>query len=73
MQEELDDVLQIRYKQEELLRQKDRELTALKGALKDEVANHDKEMDQTRQQYQKDLQQLRKNMDNVSQVSEDAR
>lgn len=73
MQDELDDVLQIRYKQDELLRQKDRELTALKGALKDEVANHDKEMDQTRQQYQKDLQQLRKNMENVSQVSEDAR
>lgn len=71
MQEELDDVLQIRYKQDELLRQKDRELTALKGALKDEVANHDKEVDQIRQQYQKDLQQLRKNMDNVSQVPED--
>lgn len=67
MQEELDAVLQIRYKQDELLRQKERELTALKGALKEEVANHDQEMERVRQQYQNDVQQLRKNMDNVSQ------
>ncbi|NP_001081970.1 cingulin [Xenopus laevis] len=67
VQDELDEVLQIRQKQEELLRQKDRELTALKGALKDEVANHDKDLDRVREQYQNDMQQLRKNMDNVSQ------
>ncbi|XP_053330745.1 cingulin isoform X2 [Spea bombifrons] len=66
-QEELDEVLQIKQKQEELLRQRERELTALKGALKEEVANHDVEMDRLRQQYQNDVQQLRKNMDNVSQ------
>uniref|UniRef100_A0A8C5R2Z2 Cingulin n=1 Tax=Leptobrachium leishanense TaxID=445787 RepID=A0A8C5R2Z2_9ANUR len=66
-QDELDQVLQIRQKQEELLRQRERELTALKGALKDEVANHDRELDRVRQQYQTDVQQLRKNMDNVSQ------
>ncbi|KAM3917905.1 cingulin isoform 1-T1 [Leptodactylus fuscus] len=67
IQEELDTVLQIRYKQDDLLRQKERELTALKGALKEEVANHDQEMERVRQQYQNDMQQLRKNMDNVSQ------
>ncbi|XP_056401977.1 cingulin isoform X1 [Hyla sarda] len=67
MQEELDTVLQIRNRQDDLLRQKERELTALKGALKDEVANHDQEMERVRQQYQNDMQQLRKNMDNVSQ------
>ncbi|KAM4691039.1 cingulin isoform 3-T3 [Rhinophrynus dorsalis] len=66
-QDEIDEVLLIRQKQEELLRQRERELTALKGALKEEVANHDKEMDRLRQQYQNDIQQLRKNMDNVSQ------
>ncbi|XP_044138828.1 cingulin [Bufo gargarizans] len=67
MQEELDAVLQTRWKQDELLRQKERELTALKGALKEEVASHDQEMERVRQQYQNDMQQLRKNMDSVSQ------
>ncbi|XP_073493444.1 cingulin isoform X1 [Phyllobates terribilis] len=67
MQEELDAVLQIRYKQDDLLRQKDRELTALKGALKEEVASHDQELERVRQQYQSDVQKLRKNMENVSQ------
>ncbi|CAJ0941910.1 unnamed protein product [Ranitomeya imitator] len=67
MQEELDAVLQIRYKQDDLLRQKERELTALKGALKEEVASHDQELERVRAQYQSDVQQLRKNMDNVSQ------
>ncbi|KAJ1080772.1 hypothetical protein NDU88_000963 [Pleurodeles waltl] len=65
--EELEEVLLLRQKQDELLRQRERELTALKGALKEEVANHDKEMDRVRQQYQKDMDQLRKNMDGVSQ------
>ncbi|XP_078527132.1 cingulin [Lissotriton helveticus] len=65
--EELEEVLLLRQKQDELLRQRERELTALKGALKEEVANHDKEMDRVRQQYQKDMDQLRKNMEGVSQ------
>ncbi|XP_066464968.1 cingulin isoform X3 [Eleutherodactylus coqui] len=67
MQEELDAVLQLRYKQDDLLRQKERELTALKGALKDEVSSHDQEMERVRQQYQNDMQQIRKNMEDVSQ------
>ncbi|XP_069506585.1 cingulin isoform X2 [Ambystoma mexicanum] len=64
--EELEEVLLLRQKQDELVRQRERELTALKGALKEEVANHDKEMDRVRQQYQKDMEQLRKNMEDVS-------
>ncbi|XP_073420727.1 cingulin isoform X1 [Dendrobates tinctorius] len=67
MQEELDAVLQIRHRQDDLLRQKERELTALKGVLKEEVANHDQELERVREQYQNDVKQLRKNMDNVSQ------
>lgn len=65
--DELEEVLLLRQKQDELLRQRERELTALKGALKEEVANHDQEMDRVRQQYQKDMDQLRKNMEGVSQ------
>ncbi|XP_030042957.1 cingulin isoform X2 [Microcaecilia unicolor] len=69
-QEELEEALSQKRKQEELLRQRERELTALKGALKEEVANHDKELDRVRQHYQKDMEQLQKSLDNVSQDQE---
>ncbi|XP_072840271.2 cingulin isoform X2 [Pogona vitticeps] len=65
--EELEEILRAKQKQEEQLRQRERELTALKGALKEEVANHDKELDRVRQEYQQDMEQLRRNMENVSQ------
>ncbi|XP_061462628.1 cingulin [Rhineura floridana] len=65
--EELEEVLRAKQKQEDHLRQRERELTALKGALKEEVANHDKELDRVRQQYQQDMEQVRRNMEDVSQ------
>ncbi|KAL8184749.1 UNVERIFIED_CONTAM: hypothetical protein K2H54_027075 [Gekko kuhli] len=65
--EELEAVLSARQKQEEQLHQRERELTALKGVLKEEVASHDKELDRLRQQYQQDVEQLRHNMEGVSQ------
>ncbi|KAF7238322.1 Cingulin [Varanus komodoensis] len=65
--EELEEVLRAKQKQEEQLRQRERELTALKGALKEEVASHDQELDRVRQQYQQDMEQLRRNMEDVSQ------
>lgn len=65
--EELEEVLSAKQKQEEHLRLRERELTALKGALKEEVANHDKELERVTQQYQHDMEQLRRNMENVSQ------
>ncbi|MBN3281638.1 CING protein, partial [Polyodon spathula] len=60
-----------KQKQDELLHQRERELTALKGALKDEVASHDSEMDRLRQQYQSDMEQLRSNVLEVSQTQLD--
>ncbi|XP_038238948.1 cingulin isoform X2 [Dermochelys coriacea] len=65
--EELEEVLSAKQKQEEHLRLRERELTALKGALKEEVANHDKELDRVTQQYQHNMDQLRRNMEDVSQ------
>ncbi|XP_044846907.1 cingulin isoform X2 [Mauremys mutica] len=65
--EELEEVLNAKQKQEEHQRLRERELTALKGALKEEVANHDKELDRVTQQYQHDMDQLRRNMEDVSQ------
>nr|XP_034953772.1 cingulin [Zootoca vivipara]XP_034953773.1 cingulin [Zootoca vivipara]XP_034953774.1 cingulin [Zootoca vivipara] len=65
--EELEEVLRARQKLEDHLRQRERELTALKGALKEEVASHDRELDRVRQEYQHDMEQLRRNMEDVSQ------
>uniref|UniRef100_A0A670Z5N9 Cingulin n=1 Tax=Pseudonaja textilis TaxID=8673 RepID=A0A670Z5N9_PSETE len=65
--EDLEAILTAKQKQEDQLRQRERELTALKGALKEEVASHDKELDRVRQQYQQDMEQLRRNMEDVSQ------
>ncbi|KAM6330975.1 cingulin [Alca torda] len=65
--EELEEALSSKQRQEEQLRLRERELTALKGALKEEVANHDKELDRVRQQYQSDMDQLRRSMEDMTQ------
>nr|XP_047910590.1 cingulin isoform X1 [Anser cygnoides] len=65
--EELEEALSSKQRQEEHLRLRERELTALKGALKEEVASHDKELDRVRQQYQSDMDQLRRSMEDISQ------
>lgn len=45
--------------QDELLRQRERELGAVKGALKEEVASHDQEVEELKQQFQENVQRLR--------------
>lgn len=67
-QAELMDVCQVKKKLEEILRQRERELTALKGALKEEVATHDREIEALREQYSADMEKLRSSMEQVSQV-----
>ncbi|KAI1885944.1 hypothetical protein AGOR_G00208970 [Albula goreensis] len=57
----------LRQRQEDTLRQRERELTALKGALKDEVATHDREIETLREQYSQDMERLRSSMEQVSQ------
>uniref|UniRef100_H2ZXB3 Cingulin n=1 Tax=Latimeria chalumnae TaxID=7897 RepID=H2ZXB3_LATCH len=64
---EMQEMIAAKQKQDDLLHQRERELTALKGVLKDEVATHDKDMDRLRLQYQKDMDQLRKNFEDVTQ------
>ncbi|XP_034030676.1 cingulin isoform X2 [Thalassophryne amazonica] len=66
-QAELAEVCQLKQKLEETLRQRERELTALKGALKEEVATHDKEIEVLREQYSADMERLRSSMEQVSQ------
>ncbi|XP_034553977.1 cingulin isoform X2 [Notolabrus celidotus] len=66
-QAQLMEVCQLKQKLEETLRQRERELTALKGALKEEVATHDKEIEVLREQYSTDMEKLRSSMEQVSQ------
>ncbi|CAN9513590.1 unnamed protein product [Ophioblennius macclurei] len=64
---QLMEVAQAKQKLEEALRQRERELTALKGVLKDEVATHDKEIEVLREQYSTDMERLRSSMEQVNQ------
>lgn len=59
----------LRQRHEDVLRQRERELTALKGALKEEVSTHDKEIETLREQYRQDMERLRASMEQVSQVN----
>lgn len=58
----------LKQKVEETLHMRERELTALKGVLKDEVAAHDREMETLREQYSQNMEALQKSMEHVSQV-----
>lgn len=72
-QAQLVEVCQLKQRVEETLRQRERELTALKGALKEEVATHDKEIEALREQYSADMEKLRSSMEQVSQVCKHSR
>ncbi|KAF4080397.1 hypothetical protein AMELA_G00170170 [Ameiurus melas] len=68
---ELAEVMMLRQKLEETLHMRERELTALKGALKDEVAVHDREMEAVREQYSRNMEALQKSMEHVSQSQQE--
>ncbi|ELV10736.1 Cingulin [Tupaia chinensis] len=68
----LEEVLEGKQRVEEQLRLRERELTALKGALKEEVASRDQEVENVRQQYQRDTEQLRRSMQDATQASLEA-
>lgn len=65
---DLQDLLLAKEDQEELLRRRERELTALKGALKEEVATHDQEVDKLREQYEKEIRKLQTAVEEAKQV-----
>ncbi|XP_056438452.1 cingulin isoform X2 [Gadus chalcogrammus] len=71
LQAELVEAAMLRQRQEETLHQRERELTALKGALKEEVESHDEEVENLREQYSQDMEVLRRTMEEVSQSQED--
>nr|XP_035114583.2 cingulin-like protein 1 isoform X2 [Callithrix jacchus] len=64
--QDLQDLLIAREEQEDLLRKRERELTALKGALKEEVSSHDQQMDKLKEQYDAELQALRESVEEAT-------
>ncbi|KAM6903197.1 cingulin isoform 1-T1 [Lycodopsis pacificus] len=70
LQADLAEAAMLRRRQEEILHQRERELTALKGALKEEVECHDREMETLREQYSQDMDNLRTTMEQFTQSQE---
>ncbi|XP_053174124.1 cingulin-like protein 1 isoform X3 [Scomber japonicus] len=66
---EMQEALLAKEDQEEVLRRRERELTALKGALKEEVAAHDQEVDKMREQYEKEISKLQASLEEAKQSS----
>lgn len=63
MKQGVQELLMAREEQEDLLKKRERELTALKGALKEEVSSHDQEMDKLKEQYEKELKKMRESLE----------
>ncbi|KAM3927558.1 cingulin-like protein 1 [Leptodactylus fuscus] len=63
MKQGVQELLIAREEQEDLLKKRERELTALKGALKEEVSSHDQEIDKLKEQYEKELKKMRESLD----------
>ncbi|XP_071611154.1 cingulin-like protein 1 isoform X2 [Heliangelus exortis] len=66
MKQDLQEVLIAKDQQEEILRKRERELTALKGALKEEVSSHDMEMDKLKEQHSKELLSLQESLEKAT-------
>ncbi|NXC66625.1 CGNL1 protein, partial [Anhinga anhinga] len=66
MKQDLQEVLIAKDQQEEILRKRERELTALKGALKEEVSSHDMEMDKLKEEHDKELLNLQQSLEKAT-------
>lgn len=68
MKQDLQEILIAKDQQEEILRKRERELTALKGALKKEVSSHDMEMDKLKEQHDKEVLNLQQSLEKATEV-----
>ncbi|XP_073420729.1 cingulin isoform X2 [Dendrobates tinctorius] len=62
-QEQVKQLMQEKQRLDETLHQRDRELSALKGALKEEVSGHDQDVEQLREQFNRELHESKKEYD----------
>lgn len=68
MKLDLQEALMVKDEQDEVLRRRERELTALKGVLKQEVSAHDQEVDNLKELHEKELRKLQASVEEVKQV-----
>ncbi|XP_012994315.2 cingulin-like protein 1 [Esox lucius] len=66
LRSEFQELLQLQEEQDEVLHWKERELTALKGALKEEVESHDKELGIMKEVHNQEVQLLREKVEEVT-------
>lgn len=66
---EFQEVLQVKEEQEEVLHRREKELTALKGALKEEVGTHDKYMAALKEEYEQELEKLLRDLELSKEVT----
>lgn len=62
------EMLQAKEEQEEVLHHKERELNALKGALKEEVETHDSYIAALKEEYEIELEKLLRDLDHAKEV-----
>lgn len=70
MKQDVQELLMAKEEQDDLLRKRERELTALKGALKEEVSTHDHEIDKLKEQYEKELKKMREGLQETMEVND---
>lgn len=69
MRADFQEMLQVKEEQEEVLHRRERELSALKGALKDEVETHDKYIAALKDEYEQELEKLLRDLDLAKEVT----
>lgn len=69
LRSDFQEMLQAKEEQEELLHRRERELNALKGALKEEVETHDNYMAALKDEYEIELKKLLRDFDLAKEVS----
>ncbi|XP_042351817.1 cingulin-like protein 1 isoform X2 [Plectropomus leopardus] len=63
MRMDFQEMLQVKEEQEEVLHRRERELSALKGALKEEVETHDSYMTALKDEYENELEKLLRDLE----------
>lgn len=63
------DMLLVKEEREDLLQQQEKELSDLKGAIKDEVETHDKYIAALKEEYELELQHLLRDLEKTREVS----
>lgn len=63
------EMLQVKEEQEEVLHRRERELSALKGALKEEVETHDSYMAALKEEFENELEKLLRDLELAKEVT----